>query len=152
MLHEGFFDALLGPGTAIVLAEPAGGGAHQRGIFRRPEFGRIFFIIAVWSHEETLCHGPEIGHEGHALAGKGYHGGHIIFFAMDPVLFQDGDKQTGQFFGRFHPQVFAVVPVGLLHAETGAGTDDAVQRECLHQLIHGEDFPVIAGIPAQEGQ
>ena len=68
------------------------------------------------------------------------------------MLFQNGDEKVCQFFRTFHPQVFLVVPFGLFYIETGAGTDNAVQRENRNQFLNGVELPFPAGIPPQESQ
>ena len=82
----------------------------------------------------------------------GHEGAGGAVYDLDAVLFQDGGVQVGQFFGRLHPEIFLVVPLGLVGVETGAGLDDALQREHRNQLVQGVELGVVARVPAQESE
>ncbi len=57
-----------------------------------------------------------------------------------------------EFGGGFHQDVLVVKPFGFVQGEFGAGLADFVDGEQVDEFVHGHQFLVVAGIPAQQRQ
>ena len=126
--------------------------AHDGGSILFPAFLHRFLFVAGGRDEEEGGLVPQLLDETYTALDQSDDAGHGSGVGFDAFLFEDGHEEGRELFVALLLDVFVVEPFAFFVVEFGAALAALLEREELDELVHRQDFLVVAGVPAQQGE